>query len=218
MAIRLADADILPLSYVEYSVYMNQTMQTLQQLDTTNSWLPQFNSIFRSLDHLIHTARHLDSLVVDGGVLRTLTNGVAKNSVHLRALNDQLYQSERCLMYWQGIPGREWYRHVVWVDDLYDGYGSVAFAAVNDALNDGVGIGAALAMANLVIDNLAQCLKPPKWLVRMQQTPDSEPRNPHKPTTKEKLYDRDFNLPASHSRTQDKSTPEYRKKAARRFR
>jgi N-acetylated-alpha-linked acidic dipeptidase len=246
VALRLADSDILPLSYVEYVRYMTTTMQTLQTLDKTNSYAAAFTSIFTSLQALTATANELDSLVLDTNVQSSLTDGSARAAIQLRQLNDQLFLSERCLMFWQGIPGnffiahhrslrdamvnyfhvishvpsvlavfwfsgREWYRHVVWVDDLYDGYGSVAFAAVNDALNDGSDASQSLAMANLVLDNLNQCLAPPAWLTQLKTQGRSVAAGGRSNTqmaghpTAPELLDRFYDLPARHLKPQDKS-------------
>lgn len=118
IALRLADSDILPLSYVEYVSYLNMTMTTLQTLDVNRTYTEAFMSIYSSMATLTQTAVQLDSYVVDSGVRASLTDGSARAALQLRMLNDQLFLSERCLMYWQGIPGREWYRHVVWVGQL----------------------------------------------------------------------------------------------------
>lgn len=104
-------------------------------------------------------------------------------------------------------------------DDLYDGYGSVAFSAINDALNNAVGVPQALAMGNLVLDNLNECLTPPQWLVSLQanvgskasaagRTQQLSKQAPHATTNipiHERLLDRFHQLPASHSRWEDKS-------------
>ena len=119
LALRLADSDILPLSYVEYVAYMNSTMQTLQTRDVNGSYTPAFASIYASMSVLTSRAVALDSLVVDAGVRASLTDGSPRAALQLRQLNDQLFLSERCLMYWQGIPGREWYRHVVCTCQLH---------------------------------------------------------------------------------------------------
>ena len=103
----------------------------------------------------------------------------------------------------------------------------MAFSAVNDALNDG-GAGAplALAMANLVLDNLAECLTPPQWLQDLQSSPTAQvAQHKQKQQTKDMtgtpiqdmLLDRFYQLPASHSKVADKSHAE-RTKSTRQFR
>lgn len=38
-----------------------------------------------------------------------------------RRMSDRLMHTERALLFLQGVPGREWYRHVVWVPGTFDG-------------------------------------------------------------------------------------------------
>lgn len=77
----------------------------------------------------------------------------------LRRFNDRLQLAERCFLYLQGVPGREWYRHLIWVTSQvcarvccafpqnemtqqlvflcvaqYNGYGSTAFSTIADAI------------------------------------------------------------------------------------
>jgi hypothetical protein len=106
--LRLAESQLLPLSYVEYSNYLNQSMTTLSQIDKTDRFIPAFNSIFSSLSTLITTATEFDSLLTTPSIVSFLTNNTTPQSIlQLRQINDQLYLAERCLLYYQGIEGRE---------------------------------------------------------------------------------------------------------------
>lgn len=195
IVLRLADAPILPISYVDYSSYLQSAMYQLQALDTQGQFNASFDSIYSSLQTMIGNANSLDALAISPSIARAL----ASDSLHLRMLNDQLYLAERCLCYWQGFAGRTWYRHVVWVDDLYDGYGSVAFSAINDAMNlhKWDEAGKQLALANFVIDQAADCLLPPGWLTGLR---DKQMRQ----GTYE-AYSEPVAFPASHLKTKDKS-------------
>jgi len=218
LALRLTDSPILPLSYVEYVAFMRSSIVDLQTRDVGANYTASFASIYTSFERLQATANHLDSLVVNTAVRRALTDGSARAALQLRQLNDQLFLSERCLLYYQGMPGREWYRHVVWVAGTYDDYGSEAFSAVNDAFIDGVGVGQALALVNLVLDNLEGCLRPPQWLKKLavQQQLRQGQSDDASLELQPELLDRHFNLPAEHAKHRDAAAT--RRARRRRFR
>ena len=76
---------------------------------------------FRSLDaalvHMARNASELDRAAQDA----TFPERVLANPLALRQWNDRLQLAERAFLFLQGIPGREWYRHMVWCTSLYDG-------------------------------------------------------------------------------------------------
>ena len=101
---------------------------------------------------------------------------------------------------------------------------------MNDAFTDSAGVPLALAMANLVLDNLAECLTPPQWLQDLQssstaQLAQQQQKHKQKQQTRDMtgtpiqdmLLDRFYQLPASHSKVADKSHAE-RIKSSRQFR
>ncbi len=52
----------------------------------------------------------------------------------LRAVNQELIESERKLTRPEGLPGRPWYRHEIYAPGLYTGYGVKTLPAVREAI------------------------------------------------------------------------------------
>lgn len=63
--------------------------------------------------------------------------GFVDDPVARRRLNDRMMQVERAFILPEGLPGREWYKHVVFSPAESDYYGSTSFPAVADALARG---------------------------------------------------------------------------------
>jgi N-acetylated-alpha-linked acidic dipeptidase len=61
-------------------------------------------------------------------------DGVALASPAVASVNTTLVQSERALTSPQGLPGRPWYRHLIYAPGLYTGYGVKTVPAVREAI------------------------------------------------------------------------------------
>jgi N-acetylated-alpha-linked acidic dipeptidase len=61
-------------------------------------------------------------------------DGVALASPAVASINTTLVQSERALTSPQGLPGRPWYRHLIYAPGLYTGYGVKTVPAVREAI------------------------------------------------------------------------------------
>ena len=57
-----------------------------------------------------------------------------ENVLQLRALNDRLLFAERAFITPEGLPGRAWFKHVVFSPGEHNAYGSEKFPGVTDAL------------------------------------------------------------------------------------
>jgi N-acetylated-alpha-linked acidic dipeptidase len=127
LAIRLSDALLLPFNFTDYGVQLLGQIPDLKKHATDSGLDLDFTNLETALGTLISAARQIDTTIA------TLdTNKISP--LALRKLNDKLMLAERSFLFLQGFPGREWYRHVVWVTGLYDGYASVAFASIADAI------------------------------------------------------------------------------------
>jgi N-acetylated-alpha-linked acidic dipeptidase len=60
--------------------------------------------------------------------------GEPRNAATLRELNATLLQSERTLLDPAGLPGRPWYRHLVYAPGVYSGYGAKTFPGVREGI------------------------------------------------------------------------------------
>lgn len=58
----------------------------------------------------------------------------AATTLRLRSLNDKLMLTERAMIADEGLPGRSWYKHVVFSPSEHNAYGATSFPGVQDAL------------------------------------------------------------------------------------
>ena len=64
----------------------------------------------------------------------------------LRELNRTLYQTEQGLSSDEGLPGRAWYRHLVYAPGFYTGYGVKTLPGVREAIEQGRSLDEILAL------------------------------------------------------------------------
>jgi N-acetylated-alpha-linked acidic dipeptidase len=95
--------------------------------------------------------------------------GEALGRVSLSELNQKLMESERRLTHPAGLPGRPWYRHLVYAPGVYTGYGVKTLPGVREAIEEGrwaeaqqeIGRAAAALTAEAeLVDAAAQTLAP----------------------------------------------------------
>ena len=86
----------------------------------------------------------------------------------LKALNELLLQSERKLTSEDGLPGRPWFKHLIYAPGLYTGYGVKTVPGVREAIEVGrwkeadeqiVKAAAALDAEAKLVDSAAQQLE-----------------------------------------------------------
>jgi N-acetylated-alpha-linked acidic dipeptidase len=86
----------------------------------------------------------------------------------LRSLNELLLESERKLTSDEGLPGRPWFKHLIYAPGLYTGYGVKTVPGVREAIEVGkwqeadqqiVKAAAALDAEALLVDSAAQQLE-----------------------------------------------------------
>ena len=111
MALRLANADALPLDYRPYAARIGEFAQEVEQrwqarTGRTGDAAPAFAPLRAAIDGLRAAA---DKVYADQS--RALASG---DRVALAAVNARLMQGERALLDRAGIPGRPWYRHQIY--------------------------------------------------------------------------------------------------------
>ena len=139
--LRLADATVLPFNFFDYA----ETMAT---------YVEEIDELFHSLDldeddpptlDLVQVRTALTRLQGAGAAyeraLGTLEGAdavaVASRGDDLAELNRLLYTSERVLGYERGLPGREWFRHLVYAPGLYTGYGVKTLPGIREGVEQG---------------------------------------------------------------------------------
>jgi N-acetylated-alpha-linked acidic dipeptidase len=123
-ALRMAGADTLPMSYSDYA---SAVVGHLRALDE----------------------KQADEQVVDLGpayaaarTWRAAANrleGAARNADEdrIEAINNALIAQERALIQDEGLPGREWFKHMIYAPGFYTGYAVQPLSAIDDAIADG---------------------------------------------------------------------------------
>uniref|UniRef100_A0AAR2M3X5 Glutamate carboxypeptidase 2 n=1 Tax=Pygocentrus nattereri TaxID=42514 RepID=A0AAR2M3X5_PYGNA len=125
LVFRLADALIIPLDCKEYARSLTQYANTIQQLALEHPEAIQ--RLFSAVDNFTQAAadfhQRLDKLDT-------------KDVLAVRMLNDQLMYLERAFIDPLGLPGRPFYRHVVFAPSSHNKYAGESFPGIYDALFD----------------------------------------------------------------------------------
>jgi hypothetical protein len=111
MALRLANADALPLDYRPYAARIGEFAKEVEKrwtdrAEKTGDAGPAFAGLRTAIDGLRAAA---DRAYADQS--RALASG---DRAALAAANARLMQGERALLDPAGIPGRPWYRHQIY--------------------------------------------------------------------------------------------------------
>ena len=162
--LRLADADLLPFDFTDFAdtihkyadelekllkkkqdevIERNQEIQDgvlLANADPKKPYVPpavdqvpphlNFAPLLNASEALTRSAEHyqkaLDRVTKNGGL--------AIGNAALRDLNAKLILSERKLTSPEGLPGRPWFRHLIYAPGFYTGYGVKTIPGVREAI------------------------------------------------------------------------------------
>ena len=161
---RLADADLLPLGYGEFTdtirSYVDQlkNLLTNEQVETRELDTEIKEGVFTATSDPEKTylppkpeamPPFLNFAPLDNGVavlerstehyqaaLRTAESngGAALAHASLASVNRQIIETERKLISPKGLPGRPWYRHELYAPGIYTGYGVKTLPSVREAI------------------------------------------------------------------------------------
>jgi len=127
LAIRISDTPLLPFRFTEYGIVLQSALAALQNSTVKAGASLNFTNMANAIAAMQTQAMNLDAMVL-------ATDWNSADDLPLRQLNDVLMLAERGFLYLQGVAGREWYRHMVWVAGQFNGYGATPFASVSDAV------------------------------------------------------------------------------------
>lgn len=125
LAARLANTDVLPL---DYDAFGTELIRLVSQLDSgmvKRGWSVSTSGLRDALTRFTASARAF---------------AAARDSVHtpdasrFRAVNAALMQVERRLTRRQGLVSRPWYTSLQFASDVDNGYATMAFPSVNEAI------------------------------------------------------------------------------------
>lgn len=131
LALRLADADILPFDYEEYGKGIQKYLHDLEEQMKKNNVADklQFEEVTKSAVKFTETARALGEKIAEA------TAGGISDPGRQASLNHALLEVERNFLLEGGLPGRPWYRHAFFAPGVYTGYAAVVLPGVREAVN-----------------------------------------------------------------------------------
>lgn len=131
MALRIANAEVLPFDYAEFAQTMRQYVPAVtrgfasRQWDTTGV-APLAAAITRMERSAQQFAGTRDSALTRG---TTKTTQVATNAALLKV--------ERAFARPSGLQSRPWYRTLIYASDVDNGYSTMSFPGINEAVRSG---------------------------------------------------------------------------------
>ncbi|KAL4647094.1 putative N-acetylated-alpha-linked acidic dipeptidase [Arapaima gigas] len=132
LVFQLADSPLLPLDCPEYADAIAKYARSIAELANRHAqqmlqYQVSFDALFSAVDNFTAAAtafhERLDTL--------DLTN-----DMELRMANDQLMYLERAFVDPLGLPGRPFYRHIIFAPSSHNKYAGESFPGIYDALFD----------------------------------------------------------------------------------
>ncbi|GAC1477796.1 MAG: transferrin receptor-like dimerization domain-containing protein [Gemmatimonadaceae bacterium] len=134
--LRLADAPVLPFDFLAaahtYRGYVDEIEKEARQNDTTRAL--DLSAVRTALDKLDRAARRFDEAQRAAATPSAATDGT--RAARFAAANRLIYQSERALVDGVGLPGRDWFRHLLYAPGFYTGYGVKTMPGIREAVED----------------------------------------------------------------------------------
>jgi N-acetylated-alpha-linked acidic dipeptidase len=130
MALRLANADIVPYDYVEYARTMRRYLPAVDKGIASRQWRVSSSVLATAIDRMEKSAATFAS-ARDSALARPLAAATR------RTTNAALLRVERALTRPQGLKTRPWYRNLIYAADENNGYANIVFPSVNEAIRTG---------------------------------------------------------------------------------
>jgi N-acetylated-alpha-linked acidic dipeptidase len=163
--LRVADADLPPLRFGDFARTVGQYVDELHRLegnlrdrteqqhrlldehafslaaDPSESYHPpepEPTVPFLNLAPLDNAVARLarSARACDQALVRADHGGVQRSPDRTARLDDLLLGIEQSLLHLQGLPGREWYRHMIYAPGLRTGYGVKTLPGVREAIEE----------------------------------------------------------------------------------
>ncbi len=142
LAMRLAGADVLPFRFGSYASSLSEHLQEIQRqvirhnrkvsVAGTESesveMVADFAPVVMAIERFGDAGRDLD-MAIDQLIAR-------QDSAAAAAINDPLMLLERTFLSQDGLPGRPWFRHLLYAPGLTTGYGAWPFPELAEAVEN----------------------------------------------------------------------------------
>jgi N-acetylated-alpha-linked acidic dipeptidase len=130
MALRLANAELLPYDYQEFARTLRGDLPALDSAMTARRWEAGSAPIRGALDRMERAAAEW-ARARDAALASGLTRERRDRA------NRALMRVERALTRPTGLKGRPWYRSLVYASDVDNGYSTMVFPGVGEAVRAG---------------------------------------------------------------------------------
>lgn len=128
----LADSQVLPLDANEYAAALEKYAHSIAQVaqrhpEEMKKYQVSFDALFSAAENFTVASRDFHE---------RLQNLNRADSLQVRVMNDQLMYLERAFIDPLGLPGRPFYRHVIFAPSSHNKYAGESFPGIYDALFD----------------------------------------------------------------------------------
>ena len=127
---RLANADILPLDYVAFGAELTRLVAQLDSGIAEKKWSVRAQGLREALGRFTAAARAF-------AAARDSALAAGADSARCARANAALMQVERRLTRAEGLATRPWYKSLQFASDVDNGYATVAFPSVSEAIRYG---------------------------------------------------------------------------------
>ncbi|MGA9994140.1 MAG: M28 family metallopeptidase [Pyrinomonadaceae bacterium] len=143
IALRLANADALPLDYTDYATqirdFYDETLRTAKRRKLEASF--DAKALTDAINNFSEEAARLDRRRREtvGEIERTRVradDSYPKAVARLSRINDALIAAERALTDGRGLRGRTWYTHQIYAPGFYTGYAAQPLPDLRQAIDD----------------------------------------------------------------------------------
>uniref|UniRef100_A0A452IN96 glutamate carboxypeptidase II n=1 Tax=Gopherus agassizii TaxID=38772 RepID=A0A452IN96_9SAUR len=132
LVFELADSVVLPFDCRDYAEALRNYVQVIYNLSKNHQMGLTTYSV--SFDSLFSAANNFTEAATD--FHRRLQQVDINNPIAVRALNDQLMFLERAFIDPLGLPGRPFYRHIIFAPSSHNKYAGESFPGIYDAMFD----------------------------------------------------------------------------------
>ena len=131
MALRIANAEILPYDYVEFARTMQTYLPAIDRALATHKWSGSTSALRQALSDMEREAGAFNAARTAALTSSALTREREE------AVNTALLGVERALTRPEGLHTRPWFRNLIYVADENNGYANMVFPSVNEAIRAG---------------------------------------------------------------------------------
>ncbi len=144
---RLANTDLLPFDFAEFGRVVGQMGSTRRtQAAASGMTVAGWGGLDSAVARLTAAGTSFDSALT---ALSAARGGRAPRAAALAAANDSLRMAEQAFARPEGIPGRPFYRNILFAPGRDDGYGAVGLPGLEASIADGDAVLAAAEVADL---------------------------------------------------------------------